>query len=135
MFEFEKLSVMVSDVSMSRLVLLFTEGLTEPLRGLVKAHKPTTLKDAMNLTRDLKNLFPRTKYPPNPNFPYKFKEGKKPWKNDFFAKENKGGPIKEELWKKKLCFTCQQPWVPRHRCAKEKAHYIEFFSEEEEKEK
>ena len=53
MLEFEKISVMVFDVSMARLVLLFTEGLTEPLRGLVKAQKPATLKDAMNLTRDL----------------------------------------------------------------------------------
>ena len=49
------------------------------------------------------------------NFPSKFKEGKKPWKNDSSTKENKGGPIKEELRRKKLCFTCQQPWVPRHR--------------------
>ena len=53
MLEFENLSVMVSDVSMARLVLLFIEGLIEPLRGLVKAHTPATLKDAMNLTRDL----------------------------------------------------------------------------------
>ena len=53
MLEFEKLSIMVSDVSMARLVLLFTEGLIEPLRGLVKSHRTTTLKGAMNLTRDL----------------------------------------------------------------------------------
>ena len=59
MLEFENISVMVSDVSMDRLVLFFTEGLTEPLRGLVKSHKPTTLKDAMNLTRDLQNVLPR----------------------------------------------------------------------------
>ena len=77
LLEFEKLSVMVSNVSMVRLVLLFTKGLTEPLRGIVKSHKTTTLKDAMNLTRDLQNVFPRTKYPPKPNFPSKFKEGKK----------------------------------------------------------
>ena len=31
----------------------------------MKSHKPTTLKDAMNLTRDLKNVLPRTKYPPS----------------------------------------------------------------------
>ena len=30
----------------------------------MKAHKTTTLKDAMNLTRDLQNVLPRTKYPP-----------------------------------------------------------------------
>ena len=33
MLEFEKISVMFSDASMVRLVLLFTEGLIEPFRG------------------------------------------------------------------------------------------------------
>ena len=80
MLEFENILVIVSDVSMDRLVLLFIEGLIEPFRGLVKSHNPTTLKDVMNLTRDLQNVFPRTKYPPKPNFPSKFKEGKKNWK-------------------------------------------------------
>jgi len=94
--DFEKLSGMVSDVSMARLVLLFTEGLTEPLRGLMKSHKPSTLKDAMNLTRDLQNVFPRTKYPPKPNFPSKFKEREKPWKNESFSKENEGGQRKRK---------------------------------------
>jgi hypothetical protein len=29
-----------------------------------------------------------------------------------------------------LCFSCQEPWVPGHRCAgKAKAHYIEVFSD------
>ena len=53
MLEFENLSVMVSYVYMARLLLFFTEGLLEPLRGLLKSHNPTTLKDSMNLTRDL----------------------------------------------------------------------------------
>ena len=31
--------------------------------------------------------------------------------------------------RKKLCFTCQEPWVPGHRCVgKVKAHYIEVYS-------
>ena len=30
--------------------------------------------------------------------------------------------------RKKLCFTCQEPWVPGHRCAvKSKAHYIKVY--------
>ena len=33
-----------------------------------------------------------------------------------------------ELGRKKLCFNCQEPWVPRHRCSsKGKAHYIEVY--------
>ena len=34
------------------------------------------------------------------------------------------------LEKKKLCFTCQEPWVPGHRCSgKGKAYYIEAYSD------
>ena len=40
--------------------------------------------------------------------------------------------MKEELKRNKLCFTCQQPWVSRHKCAKGKAQYIEVFSKYEE---
>ena len=33
----------------------------------------------------------------------------------------------------KLCFTCQEPWVPGHRCpGKAKAHYIEVYSDSDE---
>lgn len=28
-----------------------------------------------------------------------------------------------------MCFTCQEPWAPGHRCAARKAHFIEVFSE------
>ena len=57
----------------------------------------------MNLTRGLQNVLPRTKYPPKPHFHSKFKEGKKPWKNDSYTKENEGGPSKEDLRRKNLC--------------------------------
>ena len=36
---------------------------------------------------------------------------------------------RRELKKKRLCFTCQEPWAPRHRCAAGKVHFIEVFSE------
>jgi hypothetical protein len=41
--EFQRLVVMVLDVSQSRLMMLFTEGLMEPLKGWVKSFKPTNL--------------------------------------------------------------------------------------------
>jgi hypothetical protein len=44
---------MVQDVSQSRLMMLFTEGLMEPLKGWVKAFKPTNLQDVTWRTRDL----------------------------------------------------------------------------------
>jgi hypothetical protein len=37
---------------------------------------------------------------------------------------------RQDLRRRKLCFSCQEPWVPGHRCAgKAKAHYIEVFSD------
>ena len=36
---------------------------------------------------------------------------------------------RRELKKKQLCFTCQEPWAPGHRCVAGKAHFIEVFSE------
>jgi hypothetical protein len=51
--EFQRIAVMVQDVSQSRLMMLFTEGLMEPLKGWVKDFKPTNLHDAIWRTRDL----------------------------------------------------------------------------------
>ena len=51
--EFQRLEIMVQDVSQSRLMMLFTEGLMEPLKGWVKAFKPTNLQYAIWRTRDL----------------------------------------------------------------------------------
>jgi hypothetical protein len=44
---------MVQDISPTRLMMLFIEGLMEPLKGWVKAFKPTNLQDAIWKTRDL----------------------------------------------------------------------------------
>ena len=41
--EFQRLSVMVYDISKHRQVMLFMEGLTEPLRGWVKSLDPSSL--------------------------------------------------------------------------------------------
>ena len=76
MLEFQRLSVNVVDVSMGRLVFIFTEGFGDTLKVLVKSHKPTNLNDAMSLTRDLQNVLPITRFPPKPNFKFE----RKPWK-------------------------------------------------------
>jgi len=44
---------MVQDVSQERLMMLFKEGLMEPLRGWVKDFKAAKLHDAIWKTRDL----------------------------------------------------------------------------------
>jgi hypothetical protein len=59
--EFQRVAVAVTDISEPRLIMLFTEGLTEPLRGWVKAYKPPTLQDAILRTRDLADSVPKTK--------------------------------------------------------------------------
>jgi hypothetical protein len=60
---------MVTDISEARLVMLFTEGLTEPLRGWVKAYKPTSLQDAVSRARDLQESVSKPKFTPRPTSP------------------------------------------------------------------
>jgi len=41
--EFLRLSLMAVDFSESRRIFMFVDGLAEPLRGLVRSNRPTTL--------------------------------------------------------------------------------------------
>ena len=127
---------MVHDLSVARRVYIFIDGLDEPLHGLVKSTNPITLHDAIERARDLQDALPKAKanFQHKPSFPSKGKEEKaSPSKESTFKK-----PLDIEVWrdlrKKKLCFNCQEPWVPRHICAAGKAHYIEVFSDLEEDE-
>ena len=49
---------MVPDMTERRVTMLFVEGLSDGLRGLVKAHKPSTLHDAIGLALDLETTPP-----------------------------------------------------------------------------
>ena len=61
---------MVSDISESRLIMLFMEALFEPLRGWVKAYRPITLQDSISRTLDLQDFVPKNKQPQkNTNLP------------------------------------------------------------------
>ena len=99
---------------MVRLLLLFNEGLAEPLKGLVKSHNRTNLNDAMSLSIDLQNGIPRTRFLPKPNFRFEINPWKtdaprkKFWQKDTSEKNNKEGRNRDELRRKKLCFTCFQ---------------------------
>ena len=53
---------MVTDVSENRFSVLFTEALTKPLRGWVKAYKPLTLQDAISRARDLQDSVPKNRF-------------------------------------------------------------------------
>jgi hypothetical protein len=63
--DFQRLAVTVHDISPTRLIMLFTEGLMEPLKCWVKAFKPTNLQDAIWRTRDL-GPAARLKFIPRP---------------------------------------------------------------------
>ena len=54
--------------------MLFSEALTEPLRGWVKAYKPSTLLDAINRARDLQDSVLKNRFPLKTNFPVKDKD-------------------------------------------------------------
>jgi hypothetical protein len=143
--DFQRISVMVTDIFEARLVMLFTEGLTEPLRGWVKAYKPTSLQDAVSRARDLQESVPKPKFTPRPNFPTKFDDRTPPQRDgtgqqqrdwagqpqrDWTGRNRMDDATRQDLRRRKLCFSCQEPWVPGHRCAgKAKAHYIEVFSD------
>jgi hypothetical protein len=109
--EFQRVDVMVSDISKGRLLMLFVEGLMDLLRGWVKAspnwmNKPT-------FTLNTKEIGPPQR--------------------DWVGKPKLDELTMRELRKKKLCFSYQEPWAPRHRCTRKdrvgKAYYIEVYSD------
>jgi hypothetical protein len=139
--EFQRLAVMVQDISPTRLIMLFTEGLMKPLKGWVKAFKPTNLQDVIWRTRDLgpsakPKFVPRTPLntgrrdhrPPmnqGGHDPREFDRGHGRMDNN----------TKRELRRKQLCFMCKEPWNPSHKCmGRGQVHYIEVTSDNEEEE-
>ena len=66
--EFQRIAVMVTDVSESRLTMLFTEALIEPLRGWVKAYKPPTLQDSINRAKYLQDSVSKNRFALKTNF-------------------------------------------------------------------
>jgi hypothetical protein len=81
--EFQRVAVAVTDISEPRLVMLFTEGLIEPLRGWMKAYRPHSLQDVVRRTRDLADSVPKTKPFTKPFVPQRDKDQKNPpreWK-------------------------------------------------------
>ena len=69
---------------------MFIDGLDEPLHGLVKSTKPTTLYDSIERARDLQYALPKAKatFQQNPSFPSKGKEEKDPFSKESQNKKN-----------------------------------------------
>jgi hypothetical protein len=74
--KFQWVVLAVTDISELRLIMLFTEGLTEPLRGWVKAYRPPTLQDSILRTQDLVDSVPKTKTFSKPFVPQRNRERK-----------------------------------------------------------
>ena len=70
--------VMVTNVSESRLVMLFIKALMEPLRGWVKSYKPSTLQDSISRNQDVQDSVPKNRFQVKKKFPIKDKD-KKPF--------------------------------------------------------
>jgi hypothetical protein len=113
--EFQRVTVVVTNISEPRLVMLFTEGLTEPLRGWVKAYRPHTLQDAILRTRDLADSVPKTRKNSKPFVPQKDRD-RKSSQREWKGKEKLDDETRRELMRKNLWFTCKDPWVPGHKC-------------------
>jgi hypothetical protein len=104
----------VTDISEPRLIMLFTEGLTEPLRGWVKAYRPPILQDAILHTRYLEESVPKTKTFSKTFMPQKDQD-MKPFQREWQGKEKLDDETRRDLIRKKLCFNCIEPWVLGHR--------------------
>lgn len=135
--EFQKIAVMVPDMPQKRITMLFVEGPNDRLKGLVKAHRPNSLDDAIGLAMDLEVSAP---YQPHKKEyrPWKAeKKGPNQQRNTSFN-QPRSTPSKadqesrNELRRKKLCFSSKEPWEPGHRClGKGKLYLIEVHSKDE----
>jgi hypothetical protein len=137
--EFQRLAVMVQDMSPTRLMMLFTEGLMEPLKGWVKAFKPTSLQESIWKTRDLGPVA-KPKFIPRPPLNNNGIDQRPPINQ--VGHDPKGydrGPgriddnTRRELRRKQLYFTCKEQWTPSHKCMGQgQIHYIEVTLDDEE---
>lgn len=133
--EFQRLSVLVTDISPRRLVVLFCDGLVDPLRGWVKVHDPLILAEATKKARDLAPSVHKEKNH-SIDSSYCKDRDKKPFQKEYNKpKEGSKGLDNEtlnELRKKKLCFHCRENWDLSHKFSlKAKANQMEYFSVEE----
>lgn len=131
--EFEKLAILVTEISERHKIVIFIDGLSDSLKGWVKSLNPLTLQTAVKRGRELEpssegNFF-------NKGPPPKPEKDKQPFNKDNFPKNRLDKGEREELRRKKLCFSCREAWQPGHRClGKGKIHYIEVMSDSEDEE-
>ena len=132
-------------MSERRLVILFTEGLFEPLKGWIKAFDPPSLQEAMRKARSMELTTPSSRFTSRSTS--SFKDNKKFDKNKGKKGDTKGkstAPLDMEtlndLRKQKLCFYYKGPYDRDHDCPMRPkgkankvmwAYYADFDSEHE----
>ena len=80
----------------------------------------------------MEDAAPKNRYPPKPFIPQKGKD-KKPFQKGGSGNNRLDEETRNELQRKKLCFSCKEPWQLGHQCmGKEKVHYIEVVSNSDE---
>jgi hypothetical protein len=132
--KFQRLAVTVTYLSKSILVMLFIEGLFEPLCDWVKYLKLETLHDVIVRTRDMEGVVPKINTFSKPFIPQKGKD-KKPLVKEGTCKEMLDAETWNELRKNNLFFSCKEPWALGHKCmGKGKVHYIEVHLDSDEEE-
>lgn len=126
---------MVTGINKRRLVILFSEGLMEPLKGWIKASDLPSLQKAMKKARNMEWAAPKAKFQSKPSFHKKGRD-KKPHHKE--TKQHKTHVTRldpetlNELRRKGLCFRCREKWSQDHICPKGvKIHQIEYYSAEE----
>ena len=113
--------MIVQDVSERRMVILFTEGFSEPLKGWIKAFDPPSLQEAMRKAQSMELTTPSSRFTSRSTS--SFKDNKKFDKNKGKKGDTKGkstAPLDMEtlndLRRKKLCFYCKGPYDRDHDC-------------------
>ena len=121
--------MLVIDISERRQVMLFMDGLVEPLKGWVKGFNPSILLEAISKARSMASSSASSSSSRNRSHlkPPLFSRDKPLPKKPLLDEASR-----QELQRKKLCFNRKGPWEPSHRClGKGKIHYIEVMSDEE----
>ena len=106
--EFQRNVVMVSSMLESRLIMLFTKALSEPLCGWVKVYRPINLQDYISRTQDLQYSIPKNNLPQKPTHISKNKEKLANLSNNkekiIPQKEWLNEDTRQDLRHKNLCF-------------------------------
>ena len=129
--EFQKLAVMVPDLSQKRLTYLFVEGLKDSIKNIVNPLEPQTVEEAIQKARKVESNSSKEK---SKNFSTKTNHRNEDSRKDqkekecYFCKEKwsrghqclskEAQKKKEDKLKKGICFKCRGPWEPRHKCDK-----------------